>query len=410
MLLPSYLRDIGADIIALYYILEDIIIGYIADYLYDIYSETDKQDSRQTNRRKRKQHRAIAILSDLNPMMRKFTQASDAELRAVLQDAVIKSYREEEDIIKYLKNDIKPPISNRRIREIIDAECKKAGRELKNLTRTTMLQSQTELIKALDEAELKTASGRYSYEKVIREIINNLSEQGLTVDYPSGARRSLESAVRTCIVTSVNQTAAQVTNAYIKEAGAEYVLVSAHIGARVARPGQPPLANHSGWQGRVYKIRGSEPGIENLAEATGYDIDADGTGHVLDPLGLHGYNCRHSHKPWDKDLRNPYRDEDGNLLDGNGDIITDEQNKEMYEKQQKQRALERGIRKTKRKIVGIDAEIKNTTDEKLLEELKTNKQALETKLQAQNKQYNDYCKQNDLAPQYYRSKVKGFRY
>ena len=71
----------------------------------------------------------------------------------------------------------------------------------------------------------------------------------------------------------MNQTAAQVTNQYIVEAQSEYVLVSAHLGARTQPEGQPYLAGYDNWQGRVYRIVGSEPEYPNLLESTGYDID-----------------------------------------------------------------------------------------------------------------------------------------
>ena len=92
----------------------------------------------------------------------------------------------------------------------------------------------------------------------------------------------------------------------------------------------------------------------------------NGTGHVLNPLGLHGYNCRHSHKPWNKSLRNPYLDENGNLK------IDSEENRKVYELQQQQRAMERAIRQTKRQLLVKQAEIDGVaeTDVKTIFHLK----------------------------------------
>lgn len=66
---------------------------------------------------------------------------------------------------------------------------------------------------------------------------------------------------------------------------------------------------------------------------------------------MHGYNCRHGHMLFDKRMRNPWRDAEGNLLDGSGNKITDAENLKRYEDSQKQRAMERGIRKTKRQLI-----------------------------------------------------------
>lgn len=112
------------------------------------------------------------------------------------------------------------------------------------------------------------------------------------------------------------------------------------------------LAGHDEWQGRVFKIDGSEPGYPNLLESTGYDIDlTTGEGRVVDMRGMHGYNCRHGHMLFDKRMRNPWRDAEGNLLDGSGNKITDAENLKRYEDSQKQRSMERGIRKTKRQLI-----------------------------------------------------------
>lgn len=285
----------------------------------------------------------------------------------------------------------------------MDAEYKKSLGELTNLTRTTMKQSQIDLINMLDEADLRVAAGTQSYSAAVCNILDRYAGRGIHVDYPSGTRRTLEAAVRCCVVTSMNQTAAQVTNQYIVEAGAEYVLVSAHLGARVVQKGQPALADHSAWQGKVYRIRGTEPGYPNLLDRTGYDVDPNtGQGTVKNPLGLHGYNCRHSHKPWDKRLRNPYVDENGNLK------IDSEENRKRYELQQKQRYMERSIRATKRKLIEKEEQINNSREDMDVDKLQKEYDQIAFRMTQQNKEYNDFCKANDLQPQYDRVKVADF--
>lgn len=255
----------------------------------------------------------------------------------------------------------------------------------------------------LDEADLRVAAGVQSYSAAVCDILDRYAGRGIYVDYPSGTRRTLEAAVRCCVVTSMNQTAAQVTNQYIVEAGAEYVLVSAHLGARVAQKGQPPLASHANWQGKVYRIRGSEPGYPNLLESTGYEIDPEtGQGKVVDPRGLHGWNCRHSHKPWDKRLRNPYVDEKGNLK------IDSEENRKRYELQQKQRAMERSLRAWKRKLIEKQEQINNLRDDMDVDKLQQDYDCMSYQLMKKNKAYYDFCAANDLQPQYDRVKVADF--
>ena len=336
--------------------------------------------------------------------LKKMTGLAKKELRVLLQDAVIASWKDDNTILKRLLGYLpRNPLKNPAVIRVMDAEYKKSLGELENLTRTTMKQSQTDLINMLDEADLRVAAGVQSYSAAVCDILDRYAGRGIYVDYPSGTRRTLEAAVRCCVVTSMNQTAAQVTNQYIVEGGCEYVLVSAHLGARVAQKGQPALADHSEWQGKVYKIRGTTSEYPNLLDRTGYDVDPNtGQGTVKNPLGLHGYNCRHSHKPWDPRLRNPYVDENGNLK------IDSEENKKRYELQQKQRAMERSLRAWKRKLIVKEQEIAGVAETDVKEILQRDYDRMAYQLTQKNKAYNDFCKANDLQPQYDRIKVADF--
>lgn len=336
--------------------------------------------------------------------LKKMTGLAKKELRALLQDAVIASWKDDNTILKRLLGYLpRNPLKNPAVIRIMDAEYKKSLGELENLTRTTMNQSKIDLINMLDEADLRVAAGVQSYSAAVCDILDRYAGRGVYVDYPSGARRTLEAAVRCAVVTSMNQTAAQVTNQYIVEGGIEYVLVSAHLGARVAQKGRPALASHADWQGKVYRIRGSEKGYPNLLDSTGYDIDPQsGSGSVKNPLGLHGYNCRHSHKPWDPRLRNPYVDENGNLK------IDSEENRKQYEIQQKQRAMERSLRAWKRKLIGKQEQINNPREDMDVSKLQQDYDRMAYQLTQKNKAYNDFCAANDLQPQYDRIKVADF--
>ena len=330
------------------------------------------------------------------------TKKSRNEIRRLLQDAVLTSWKDDKETFNRLGIEVVAPLENPLIVAIMDSEFKKTLGEVSNLTRSTMMQSQRDLMDMLNMAEMRVAAGVQSYSAAVCDILDQYGKTGIMVDYPTGTRRTLEAAVRCCVVTSMNQTAAQVTNHYIAEHNVEYVLVSAHLGARTQGKGQPYLAGHDNWQGRCYKISGSEPDAPNLAETTGYDI-VNGTGHVLNPLGLHGYNCRHSHKPWNKSLRNPYLDENGNLK------IDSEENRKVYELQQQQRAMERAIRQTKRQLLVKQAEIDGVAETDVKEMLQPEYDKLAYKLRMQNRKYNQFCADNGLRTQADRIKVAGFK-
>lgn len=112
---------------------------------------------------------------------------------------------------------------------------------------------------------------------------------------------------------------------------------------------------HAEWQGEVYKIHGSAPGYPNFADATGY-----GTGD-----GSCGRN---------------YND---------GVKMTE------YEVSQNMRAMERGIRETKRELAGLNAPIEATNDPVLKAKLKDEFNAQSVKLKSREAKYKDFCKKTD---------------
>ena len=330
------------------------------------------------------------------------TKKSRNEIRRLLQDAVMTSWKDDKETLNMLGIETIAPLENPLVIALMDAEFKKTLGEVNNLTRSTMMQSQRDLMNMLNEAEMRVAAGVQSYSAAVCDILDRYGKTGAMIDYPTGTRRTLEAAVRMCVVTSMNQTAAQVTNHYISQHKVEYVLVSAHLGARTQREGQPYLAGHDNWQGKCYKISGSDPDAPNLAEMTGYDIE-NGIGRVINPLGLHGYNCRHSHKPWNKSLRNPYLDENGNLK------IDSDENRKVYDLQQQQRAMERAIRQTKRQLLVKQAEIDGVAETDVKEMLQPEYDRLAYRLRMQNQKYKQFCADNGLQTQADRIKVAGFK-
>lgn len=396
MLPPEYFHGKEKRILAIYQELEDFIMTDISRRILQTGKMTATADRLIWKLTQMGESRAA-----IEQKLQKLTKMTQPELRRILQNAVMTSWDNDKDILLGIDENISPPLENPEVIAVMDAEFKKTLGELSNLSRTTINQSQRDLINLLDKAEIRVTSGVQSYTSAICDVLDNYAKKGIMVDYPtSGAKRTLEAAVRCCVVTSMNQTAAQVTNQYIVQAKTNYVLVSAHLGART---GKDEISNHAGWQGKAYRLRGSEPGYPNLAEHTGYDIDPKtGQGTVIIPGGLHSYNCRHSHQPWAKGLRNPWADEHK---------IDFEENKKIYEDTQKQRAMERSIRATKRRLIMKNEEI-NSDDvpESEKEKLRSEYDRMAFKLTEQNKEYNKFCEENNLAAQYYRNKVADFGY
>ena len=398
MLTPDYFYGKSDKLVEMYRELEDWIIKDIAMRLMKSGELSGTADRELWKLQQMGLHNT-EIVKRISQM----TGKSRDEVRRLLRDSVMTSFSDDADVLEKLM-DIQTPLQNNAAIMAMNAEMMKTFGELSNLTRTTMMQTQTDLLNMLNEVDYRVASGMQSYSSAVCEVLDRYAQSGVVIDYPTGARRSLEAAVRCCIVTSMNQTAAQVTNQYIAQGGIEYVLVSAHMGARHDKKHPEGLQSHDHWQGKVYKIVGRDEDTPNLLEATGYSIDpATGQGKVVNPLGLHGYNCRHSHKPWDKSLRNPYVDADGNPK------IDVHESQELYEKQQQQRGMERAIRQTKRELLAKQQELNGIAETDVKEMLQPQYDQLAYKLRMQNKKYHEYCEANDLQTQADRIKVAGFK-
>ena len=398
MLTPDYFYGKSDKLIEMYQELEDWIISDIAMRLIK-----SGEMSGTTDRELWKLQQMGLHHTEIVKRISQMTGKSRDEVRRLLRDSVMTSFSDDAEVLKRL-GDVQTPLQNNAAIMAMNAEMMKTFGELNNLTRTTMLQTQRDLLNMLNEVDYRVASGMQSYSSAICEVLDRYAQSGVVIDYPTGARRSLEAAVRCCVVTSMNQTAAQVTNQYIAQKGIEYVLVSAHMGARHSKKFPDGIPSHDHWQGKVYKIVGSDKDTPNLLDATGYTVDPKtGQGRVVDPLGLHGYNCRHSHKPWDKSLRNPYVDADGNPK------INVHESQELYEKQQQQRSMERAIRQTKRELLTKQAELSGIAETDVKDMLQPQYDKLAYKLRIQNQQYKQFCADNGLQTQADRIKVAGFK-
>lgn len=399
MLKPDYFYGKTDKLVEMYQDLENWIISDIATRLIKS-GELSGTSDRELWKLQQMGLHNTEIVKRISEMSGK----SRNEVRRLLRDSVMTSFSDDKEVLTQISaSDIISPLKNNMAILAMNAELIKTSGELDNLTKTTINQTQKDLLNMLNEVDYRVASGMQSYSSAVCEVLDRYAESGVMVEYPTGTKRSLEAAVRCCVVTSMNQTAAQVTNIYIAQNKIEYVLVSAHPGARYDKKNPTGISSHDHWQGKAYKIIGSEPGFPNLLESTGYTIDPKtGTGTVVNILGLHGYNCRHSHGPWRKDMVNKYLDENGNV-----NINADESQK-LYDLQQKQRLLEREIRKTKREIMTKKQELDMIAETDVKEILQPQYDKLTYKLRMQNKRLQLFCKNNDLQLQGDRTKVSGF--
>ena len=145
--------------------------------------------------------------------------------------------------------------------------------------------------------------------------------------------------------------------------------------------------SHALWQGKVYSISGKSKKYPKLSTATGY-----GTGG-----GLKGWNCRHDFYPFFEGIS-----ERANLP------VDVTENNRQYELSQKQRAMERSIRATKRRLAAYDGALAETDDEVLKRKLQNQFERHSAILKTKEKRLSEFCDKNGLYPQNDRVRVAGF--
>lgn len=272
--------------------------------------------------------------------------------------------------------------------QLVNAIEKQTRSEFKNLSRTTAFKSvsgyepiENAYKRELDKAMIKVCSGTFSKEEVIRDTIHNLAASGLrTVKFESGYSMNLDTAVRNAVRTGVHQMQAKMMDENIRQTGVEYVYVSKHWGARNKGTGH---ANHEAWQGKVYAVSAGDhtaeakrigyPVIEDIYEATGYSVDGS---RESDPLGLHGYNCRHSHRPWFagiSDLSNFPEDPEP------APVTIGKKTYDYYAVTQKMRSMERSVRALKKEREALRAMNMDTKE-------------IDYKINHRTEAYKDFCK------------------
>lgn len=336
---PQWLDALPQELSDLYRGLEDRLIDYICKCLK---ATDDLNESALQRIRALRSHRID--LYEIEKIIKKTTGISDKKIQEIFTDVVARNqqyYRQVIDMAKLTQPEVLVSAS-----DIAAIQAQTAG-AFANITASmgflvnagrVFLPPAKAYQWALDSAEMKVQSGTISYNEAIKSAVKELATSGIkVVDYESGHKDQIDVAARRAIMTGVNQLNAKYTEQSAEYLQTPYFEVSAHAGAR-DKPGKSPWASHKDWQGRVYSTRSGDiyPSIYAIC----------GLGYVD---GLEGANCRHRRFPWVEGVseRTYTNAQLAHIDDGLG--CTFEGKKyTAYEATQKQREIERTIRKQKR--------------------------------------------------------------
>lgn len=315
------------------------------------------------------------LYQDIVTLVAKYNNTSYKEVNRIFTEASETSLNYDDKIYKEAGIDPKPLSQSESIKQTMNATIERTAGNLQNLCMTTANTAQTQFYNAINSAYMFTSTGVKSYTQAILDEIKNISKQGAIIQYPSGARRSVESAVRTNIVTAINQNCGKLQELRADELGWDLMELTAHSGAR---------PEHARWQGKIVSRSGKKGYLSfrdiGYGEATGFK----------------GVNCRHDWYPYYPGNTKTYTQEQLNAWK-NEKVTYNGKEYSKYEATQIQRKIERQIRNDKKQLAGLQGILNsNINDNKLILETKTNFSKRSLIYKTHQNELDDFIKQTSL--------------
>lgn len=381
MLSPEYMERVTDHLIELYQDLEDAILEDIAKRINkNGYLTATAQ--RQAEVLIENGYTSEEIGSLLNP----YLDDIDEEIHDIIDRSSLKHYEDEMKAYRTVNKSLVDLSKNNHVNNTIASAMDRLIEGNGNITKSLGVVYNGENIKlnnfykkSLNQAAFQVASGAFSRDQVVRNLINNISDSGIRViNYQnSGRNYTVESASKMLVRTTLNQMTGDISLMNAEDMGQDLMEISAHAGAR---------PSHAEWQGQIVSLSGDNDKYLSL--------DDIGYGEVS---GFQGANCRHnwypffegiSERAWTKEM---LENIDPEPFEFEGKEYT------FYEATQKQRQIERTIRKYKHRVMMYD----KVGDEE-------SKLIAQVRLQRQRQLYKDFNKAGKLRPTSVNTNVYGY--
>ena len=373
---PQYYDGCTDDVLNLYAELEDRIIS---DVVRRIVKTGDITDTAKWQIRQAQQ--MGLLYDDIIKDIAKSTNKTDSEVKKMFENAGVETVNNDNRLhIQAGKSPLDIRQSESML-QILNGVYKNSLTDLKNLTGTTAITSQTTYINACNSAFMMVSSGAFSYQQALRTVIQEVAEKGATVSYPSGHTDKLDVAVRRSLLTGIGLASRQISEENSKLCGCDLMEISAHSGAR---------PSHASWQGQIVSLSGRRGYLSK--SDIGYDTGA----------GFGGWNCHHDWYPYYEGIstRN-YTQSDLDKLNAK-DIKYNGKMYSEYEISQMLRGMERQSRALKRQKVAL----KTAIDEGQTF-LKSDLTALNGKIRDKSAQIQSFCSETGYNRDRFREQVGG---
>lgn len=277
---------------------------------------------------------------NIQKMIRQALGDIDVSLDKIFSDTVYEEYYGHARSYKLFGREQIPFEQNTQLQELIGGIRQQTGDTFRNMTKSmgfaikdpvTGKITYSPLMKfyqdTLDAAMWDLLSGGFDFNTILNRTVSRMTTSGIRwIDYDSGNRNRVDVAARRAILTGFRQIQGKINEQVAQELETDRYEVSAHVGAR---------PTHQPWQGRVYTM-------QQL-------IDICGLGKID---GLHGINCYHDYQAFPPGSIRTYTDKqlEQMMKKENTPKSYGEKKYTTYEALQKQRYMERCMRKTRQEI------------------------------------------------------------
>lgn len=201
MLTPDYLKNVADDAINIYSKLEDSIIKDVVRRL----KNTDFEMTESARFQIRIAQEAGLLYDEIVEEVAKYSGVSEKIVKKTFENSAIEALKYDDKI--YKKQGLNPiPIKQQTtMLNLLKNTLNKTNGSLYNLTLTTANTSQEKFIEVCNDAYMQISSGAFDYNTAIRKAIKQFGD-GVQVEYDSGYRLNIKSAVKRAVMTGVNQT------------------------------------------------------------------------------------------------------------------------------------------------------------------------------------------------------------
>lgn len=325
------------------------------------------------------------LQEDVIELVGKYNHISAIEIRKIFQEAGVKTIKYDDEIYKRNGIKVNPFNQSPTLVKYLDTMISRTNRDLRNLTLTTVQNTQNQFINAVNQSYLEISTGYKSYSQSILDAVKKISQEGAYVIYKNketGKERKdkIDVATRRAIITSISQTCGELQLQRAIENGWDLMQLTAH---KDARP------SHAEWQGKKVSISGKK-GFLTLNDIGYKKVD-----------GFKGINCYHDWYPTTNESKIVYTDKQ--LEEMNTKVKYNDKEISGYEAKQIQRGLERKIREDKRWIASLK-QVKD--DNQLSEKSKIELDKANAQYAKHTNELNDFLSQTGFNKDYMRLRIK----